>query len=122
MINLIPTALTHFGRAAVVARRATGETYSDIQMDAFEQRDATIDVLFDKISAELPEGTYCDRAEHGIEVNVANANDMDSALRILNRLVQAHGQLFHNRGCKFVLQNEYMSATTFELIFNTDHA
>ncbi|MCP4526766.1 MAG: hypothetical protein GY833_12790 [Aestuariibacter sp.] len=122
MINLIPTALTVFGREAVQARIKAGESASDIQLDAFDQRDATIKALFEAIESNLPKGTDCSEADHQLTVDVRNGEDMDAVLTKLNELVETHGQLFKKRGCSFQLVETFANVTMFELNYNRDHS
>ncbi len=122
MINVVKTALTHFGRDAVVARRAAGETYSEIQIDAFGQRDASAKALIEAALSQLPTGTEGRVTEKGITIEVPKGNAMNTVLKQLDELVPIHGALFFARGCQFERSNIYSSVTSFELLYNTDHA
>lgn len=122
MINIVKTALTHFGRKEVIARHEAGESYSDIQVDALTQRDDTITLLGSLINETITQVSGHGATETGFSVTVHNTSDSKLVLEQLNALVESHGQLFFKRGCRFVKKHRFASYTSYDLTYNTDHS
>lgn len=122
MINIVKSALTHFGRKAVVERHAAGESYSDIQVDALTQRDETIVRLGTAIDGAIPSVNGYSATETGFCVTVRNTLDKGDTLDKLNAILETHGQLFFARDCRFIKQHRFADVTTYALQYNLDHS